>query len=249
MQLALRPYAISGVAVLSAAAVGAGLIAVTSMAPSPPDIPVRSSDMQLASVADIATSGLGGSIDAGLNQLESYVDEGIISLGYAEYGLLSELSTGLDNAGATALGADLLTLADDAIDTQITVAPINSLFTELETLINDIFPSTDGSAGAEAASLVADSTPTTLGGLIDAGLTQLESYVDDSVVALGYAEYGLLSELSTGLDDAGLTTLGADALTLADDAIDTQITVAPITELFTGLETLVGDLGLNSIPF
>jgi hypothetical protein len=37
-------------------------------------------------------------------------------------------------------------------------------------------------------------------------------------------------------------------LTLANDAIDTQITVAPITDVFDGLETLVADLGLNSVP-
>ena len=37
-------------------------------------------------------------------------------------------------------------------------------------------------------------------------------------------------------------------LTLANDAIDTQFTTAPIADLFNGLEALVADLGLNSIP-
>jgi hypothetical protein len=242
MQLALRSSAIASVA-----AVGAGLVVVTPVAPALPDIQVRSSDIQLASVADMAASSLGGALDAGIQQVETYVLDGGIAIGYAEFGLLSELSTGLDDIGATALGADVSTLANDALDTQWTVGVTNG-FNDLIALVNEIFPSSTSMAAADAAAgLAADTTSSTLGGLIDSGLQQVETYIDDGVVALGYAEYGLLSELSTGLDGIGATALGADVMTLADDAIDTQLTVAPITDFFNGLETLVADLGLNSI--
>lgn len=237
MQLALRPSVIASVA-----AVSAGLVVITPTATSLPGIQVRSSDVQLTSAAELAASGLGGLIDSGLQQLETYILDGGIAIGYAEFGLLSELATGLDDIGATALGADVLTLADDAISTQWTVG-VTDDFNALIALVNEIFP---GSASAGAA-VAADVTATTLGGLIDAGLTQLQSYIDEGVIAVGYAAYGLLTELSTGLDDIGATALGADVLTLANDAIDTQLTVAPIAEFFNGLEALVADLGLNSI--
>jgi hypothetical protein len=245
MQLALRPSVIASVAAMSA-----GLVVITPTPTPLPDIQIRSSDVQLASAADVTATTLGGLIDAGLVQVQSYLDEGVVGLGYLAYGLLTELSTGLDGIGATALGADVLTLADDAIDTQFTTAPIADLFNELEALVNALglnsIPLGGTATTDAAASLAADAT--TLGGLIDAGLTQLESSVDQGVVELGYVAYGLLTELSTGLDGIGATALGADVLTLANDAIDTQFTTAPIAELFNGLETLVADLGFNSIP-
>jgi hypothetical protein len=247
MQLALRSSAIA-----SAAVVGASIVAMTPVAPSLPDIQVRSTDVQLASLVDTAASTLGGLIDAGLQQVQTYVDDAVVGIGYAAYGLLTELSTGLDDLGATSLGSAVLALADDAINTSITVAPITDLFNELEALVNALGLNSIGlgsAASDAAASLAADATDaTTLGGLIDAGLNELESSLDQGIIGIGYAAYGLLTELSTGLDDLGATSLGADVLTLANDAIDTQITVAPITDVFDGLETLVADLGLNSVP-
>jgi hypothetical protein len=255
MQLALRSYAITGVAV-----VGAGLVAITPVAPSVPDIPVQSPGVQLASAADLGDlaglfsvadaadstpTTLGGLIDAGLQQVETVVLQDGIALGYIDYGLLSQLATGLDDLGATALGADVLTLADDAISTQWT-AGVTTDFNDLIALVNALGLNSI-SLGAAAAADVADSTATTLGGLIDAGIQQLETSVLDGEVELGYVEYGVLTQLATGLDDLGATTLGADVTTLANDAIDTQGVEASTTAFFTDLTTLVNDLGLNSI--
>jgi hypothetical protein len=177
MQLELRTYALAG-----AVMVGAGLVAITPTVKSIPDFQVQSPAVQLASAADLGdlaglfgvadpadttATTLGGLIDSGITQVETDVLDADTELGYVAYGLLSELSTGLDGLGASQLGADALTLANDAIDTQLTEAPLTTDFNDLIALVNDLGLNSIPLGTADAASSLAAEAPTGLTSLTD----------------------------------------------------------------------------------
>ena len=105
MQLALRSSAIASVA-----AVGAGLVVVTPVAPKQSSTSSASHrTYNSSSVADVAASSLGGALDAAIQQVETYVLDGGIAIGFpTKIGVaVGSSPPGLGSIGATALGADV----------------------------------------------------------------------------------------------------------------------------------------------
>jgi hypothetical protein len=241
MQHTLRPYVTTGIAI-----VGASLIAVTPMAPPPPNVQQRA--LKLVDYTEYDASQLTSATEANWSALESilssshWVSDPDISQGLTT--LFSDLSTGTSNAvtnPVSLLGEGLLGLlstdyAGNAASTALTAVTDN-----VESALSD--------GNYSLALTDIENGPTTV---LYAFLNGYSDSVGSSLIS---PEFGLLTNTTDGLATGQIDALAQISNTIADEVAnlgganlttDSLPLLSGNLDLSVSVDQILSDLGLTS---